>query len=103
MSARPPVPRNSRHEYAGPNFNPTSMVEDVVVVVVVVEEEEVVVVEGEDFGRAPRPESTNSGERASAQCQHVIHLNTVKLKAVYCSRRPFILLNAGARSAHICQ
>ena len=46
---------------------------------------------GETLAAFPEPESTN-GEEAQWQC--VIHLNTVKLKAVYCSRRPFILLNA---------
>lgn len=44
-----------------------------------------------NFGCVSQPESTNGAE---AQCQCVIHLNTVKLKAVYCSQRPFILLNA---------
>lgn len=45
---------------------------------------------GGTLAASPRPESTHS---AAAQCRCVIHSNAVKLKAVYCSQRPFILLN----------
>lgn len=51
-----------------------------------------------NFGCVSQPESTNSAE---AQCQCVIHLNTVKLKAVYCSQRPFILLNVSLLLANL--
>lgn len=51
-----------------------------------------------NFGCVSQPESTNS---AGAQCQCVIHLNTVKLKAVYCSQRPFILLNVSLLLANL--
>lgn len=50
------------------------------------------------FGRVSQLESTNSKE---AQYQRVIHLNTAKLKAVYRSQRPFILLNAGLLLANL--
>lgn len=51
-----------------------------------------------NFGRVSRRESTNG---AGAQRWRVIHLNTVKLKAVYCARRPFILLNASLLLANL--
>lgn len=50
------------------------------------------------FGCVFQPESTNSAE---AQCQCVIHLNPLKLKAVYCSRRPFILLKVSLLLANL--
>jgi len=71
--------RNSLREYAKPKFKPTAG-------------------GGGGFWRGSQPESTNSVE---AQCQCVIHLNTVKLKAVYGSPDPFILVNAGLLLANL--
>lgn len=51
-----------------------------------------------NFGCVSQPKSTNSEE---AQCQCVIHLNMVKLKAVYCAQRPFILLNVSLVLANL--
>lgn len=51
-----------------------------------------------NFGCVSRPKSTNGKE---AQCQCVIHLNMVKLKAVYCAQRPFILLNVSLVLANL--
>lgn len=51
-----------------------------------------------NFGCNSQSESMSSVE---AHCQYVIHLNTVKLKAVYCSPRPFILLNVSLLLANL--